>query len=71
MPACSGRHRVPRLQLRTVIALVPSAPTETWAAWCDAHKVQLVHVPCDIYKEKNPVTNAIVCRALEVRWRAR
>jgi len=55
-----------RLQLRTVVAVVPTAPTAPWAAWCADNGVRLIHIHCEIYKEKNPVNNTIASRVLEV-----
>ena len=58
------------LKLRTVIAIVPTEPTPPWETWCAAQDVRLIHVPCEIYKEKNPVNSAIASRVLEVRRRS-
>ena len=48
------------------MAVVPTAPTAPWAAWCADNGVRLIHIPCEIYKEKNPVNNTIASRVLEV-----
>jgi len=48
------------------VAVVPTAPTAPWAAWCADNGVRLIHIHCEIYKEKNPVNNTIASRVLEV-----
>ena len=59
-----------RLQLQTVVSLVPQAPTAELTEFCAANNINLVHMRVDVYKEKIPISPSGVAHVLSVRFSA-
>lgn len=66
-PSAKNFRFLLRLQLRTIVSLIPQTPKPELAEFCAANGINLVHMRVDVFKEKIPISPAGVAQVLQVR----
>jgi tyrosine-protein phosphatase OCA6 len=56
-----------RLQLRTIISLIPEKPTTDLREFCEHEKIEIIHIHTEKYKNCVSLTFADISKIIEVR----
>lgn len=56
-----------RLQLRTIVSLIPEKPTTDLKEFCDHEKIEIIHIYTEKYKNYVSLAFADISKIIEVR----